>query len=391
MTPSDIQLPLTDHTIGIDYTAAYEQGAGIGRLVRDLMSALAQADTQTSYKLFVAGATRSQLPSSLGPNFRWKPTRVTPLWFARLWYRARLYLPIQAFLGPIHLYHATDFVLPPVLKGTKTILTVHDLSYVRTPETTHPILKAYLDKVVPWSVKRATHVIADSQATKDDLVELYQTPPEKVSVLLSGVRADYRPVTDKAILKVVRERYQIPADVPYIFSIGTVQPRKNYGRLMEALVALSKPFEDVHLVIAGGKGWLDSPIFETVTRLGLESRVHFTGFVDEADVPALYSGAVCTGYISLYEGFGFPVLESMACGTPVLTSNVSSLPEVAGDAAPMVDPYNVEAIADGLKTLLESETKREHLIQAGLQQAKNFTWQRSAQNLLQIYQNVLNQ
>ena len=391
MTSSNIQLPLTDSPIGIDYTAAYEQGAGIGRLVRDLMSAFAKLDTETHYKLFVAGATHAQLPSSLGHNFHWKPTRVSPLWFARIWYRARLYYPIQAFLGPIALYHATDFTLPPVLKGTKTILTVHDLSYVRTPETTHPILKAYLDRVVPWSVQRATHVIADSQATKDDLIDLYHTPPEKVTVLLSGVRPDYQPVTDKAILKAVRERYQIPADVPYIFSIGTVQPRKNYGRLMEALASLGKPFEDVHLVIAGGKGWLDSPIFETVTRLGLESRVHFTGFVDEADVPTLYSGAVCTGYVSLYEGFGFPVLESMACGTPVLTSNVSSLPEVAGDAAPMVNPYDVDAIADGLKTLLESETEGQRLIQAGLQQAKNFTWERSAQNLLQIYHNVLNQ
>ena len=390
MNSSDIQLPLINSSIGIDYTAAYEQGAGIGRLVRDLMSAFAKVDTTTQYKLFVAGATHDQLPPPLDHNFHWKPTRISPLWFARLWYRAHLYWPIQAFLGPIKLYHATDFTLPPVLKGTKTILTVHDLSYVRTPETSHPILKAYLDQVVPWSVKRATHIIADSQATKDDLVELYQTPPEKVTVLLSGVRPDYQPVTDKAILKAVRERYQIPADVPYVFSIGTVQPRKNYGRLMEALAALGKRFEDVHLVIAGGKGWLDSPIFETVSRLALESRVHFTGFVDEADVPALYSGAICTGYVSLYEGFGFPVLESMACGTPVLTSNVSSLPEVAGDAAPMVDPYDIDAIADGLKMLLESETKREQLVQSGLHQAQNFTWERSAQNLLQIYHNVLN-
>lgn len=390
MTLSDVQLPLTDHAVGIDYTAAYEQGAGIGRLVRDLISALANTDSKTNYKLFVAGATHSKLPSLLGDNFCWKPTRVSPLWFARLWYRAHLYLPIQAFLGPVKLYHATDFTLPPVLRGTKTILTVHDLSYVRTPETTHPILKAYLDKVVPWSVQRATHVIADSQATKDDLVEIYKTPPEKVSVLLSGVRSDYQPVTDKAILNAVRERYQIPMDVPYIFSIGTVQPRKNYERLMQALAALGEPFKNVHLVIAGGKGWLDSPIFETVTRLGLESRVHFTGFVDEADVPALYSGATCTAYISLYEGFGFPVLESMACGTSVLTSNVSSLPEVAGNAAPMVDPYNIEAIASGLKNLLENETQRENLVQAGFEQVKNFTWERSAQNLLKIYQNVLN-
>lgn len=387
----DVELPLTSHSIGIDYTAAYEQGAGIGRLVRDLIAALAQADQKTTYKLFVAGATHDKLPAPFAPNFRWKSTRVSPLWFARLWYRARLYWPVESFVGRVVLYHATDFTLPPVLPGTKTILTVHDLSYVRTPETTHPILKAYLDRVVPWSVRRANHVIADSQATKDDLIDLYQTLPEKISVLLSGVNPTYQPVSDRQKVSEVRQRYNIPADKPYIFSIGTVQPRKNYGRLMEALAVLGTDFEDVQVVIAGGKGWLDSPIFETAKRLGLQDRVHFTGYVSDADVPALYSGATCTYYVSLYEGFGFPVLESMACGTPVLTSNVSSLPEVAGNIAPMVDPYDVQAIAEGLRRLIEDTALRERVIAAGFEQASRFTWEKSATQLLQIYKKVLDQ
>lgn len=383
-------LPLTPHAIGIDYTAAYEQGAGIGRLVRDLIQTLAETDTQTTYKLFVAGAIRPKLPRALGQNFQWKPTRVTPLWFARLWYRARLYWPIQAFIGHVALYHATDFTLPPTLPNTKTILTVHDLSYVRTPETTHPILKAYLDNVVPWSVKRATHIIADSQATKDDLIELYKTPADKISVLLSGVNPIYRPITDPATRQTVRERYNIPLDKPYIFSIGTVQPRKNYARLIEALAALGKPFEHIQIVIAGGKGWLDNPIFATVQALDMQDRVHFTGYVNDADVPILYSDALCTSYISLYEGFGFPVLESMACGTPVITSNTSSLPEVAGNAAPMVNPYNVEEISAQLRQIIEDSGLRTKLIQAGFTQVQNFTWQKSAQKLLSIYHDVLN-
>ncbi len=383
-------MTLTDlPTIGIDYTAAYEQGAGIGRLVRDLIAALAQADTQTPYKLFVAGATQHQLPSNPGSNFRWKPTRVTPLWFARLWYRARLYWPIQCFTGPVALYHATDFTLPPTWPGTKTILTVHDLSYVRAPETAHPILKAYLDRTVPWSVRRATHVIADSHATKDDLVELYDTPPEKITVLLSGVNPSLKPVTDRTVLEAVRRKYHIPLDMPYIFSIGTVQPRKNYERLMEALAQLGPTFEDVQLVIAGGKGWLDAPIFKKVGELGLEDRVHFIGYADDVDVAALYSDAVCTGYVSLYEGFGFIVIESMACGTPVITSNVSSLPEVAGDAAPMVDPYDVDAITESLRSVLKDQALRDDLIEKGFRQAEAFTWEKSAQQLVEIYRKVL--
>ncbi|NDJ86330.1 MAG: glycosyltransferase family 4 protein [Chloroflexi bacterium] len=383
------ELPLARRAVGIDYTAAYEQGAGIGRLVRDLIAALGQLDNQTPYRLFVAGATHETLPFSPGPNFRWKPTRVTPLWFARLWYRARLYWPVQAFVGDVGLFHSPDFTLPPTLPGTRTILTVHDLSYVRAPETAHPVLKAYLDRAVPWSVARADHVLADSQATKDDLVELYGTPPDKVTVLLSGVNPIYQPVDDPGILEDVRERYHIPSGVPYIFSIGTVQPRKNYERLMRALVALGNAFSDMHLVIAGGKGWLDTPIYETVKTLGIEERVHFTGYVEDRDVPALYSGAVCTAYVSLYEGFGFPVVESMACGTPVVTSNVSSLPEVAGTAALMVDPYDIDAIAEGLRRVLDDSDYRAQLVAAGFEQAARFTWEGSARQLLQVYAKVL--
>jgi glycosyltransferase involved in cell wall biosynthesis len=374
--------------IGIDYTAAYEQGAGIGRLVRQLVAALAQEDTQTPYRLFVAGATRRQLPPPPGQNFAWFPTRVTPLWFARLWYRARLYYPVESFVGSVKLYHATDFTLPPHLPWTKTILTVHDLSFVRTPETSHPILKRYLDRVVPWSVRRADHVIADSQATKDDLVTLYSVSPEKISVLLSGVDPRFKRVNDLLFIQRLREKYGIP-DSDYIFSIGTIQPRKNYLRLIQALHRLGDEFGQIKLVIAGGKGWLDAPIYAAVQALGMEERVKFIGFVDDDDLPALYSGAILTAYPSLYEGFGFPILESMACGTPVITSNLSSMPEVAGEAALMVDPYNIDVLAEGLRVLLTDKELRATLIERGYRQAALFTWQEAARHLREIYVCVL--
>ncbi len=386
---SNNELPLTNGVIGIDYTSAHEQSAGIGRLVRDLISALVDADRHTRYKLFVAGATKSQLLSPLGDNFRWKPTRVTPHWFARLWYKTRVPLPVEAFIGPVDLYHATDFTLPPTLPGTKTILTVHDLSYVRTPDVFPPVLKAYLDRAVPWSVKRADHIIADSQATKDDLTDTYGTPPDKITVLLSGVNPLLKPVANEEVIAGVLEHYDIPPDVPYLFCIGTVQPRKNYARVMEALAALGPAYSDLHLIIAGGTGWLENPIFDKVEELNLAERVHFTGYVQDQEVPALYSGALCTVFTSLYEGFGFPVLESMACGTPVITSNVSSLPEVAGNAAIMVDPYDVEAIANALQQVLNDKGRQEQMVQAGFEQVKHFTWGKSARRLLQIYREVL--
>jgi glycosyltransferase involved in cell wall biosynthesis len=375
-------------TIGIDYTAAYEQGAGIGRYVRELIRALALLDDLTPYRLFVAGAALRDLPLRPGPNFSWRPTRVTPLWFARLWHRLQLPFPVEVFTGRIALYHATDFTLPPTLPGTRTLLTVHDLSFVRAPETATPVLKAYLDQVVPRSVRRAAHVLADSQATKDDLMELYGTASEKITVLLSGVDRRFQPEIEDGARHQVRKRYNIP-DNPYILSVGTVQPRKNYARLIEALPALGPAYQEYHLVIVGGRGWLESPIYQTVHDLGLAERVHFTGFVDDSDLPALYIEAACLAYPTLYEGFGFPVLEAMACGTPVVTSNVSSIPEVAGDAALLVDPYDVEALAAALRQILADEALRQDLRARGLKQAAQFTWERSARTLKHVYQRML--
>ena len=375
-------------TTGIDYTAAYEQGAGIGRYVRELIRALAAQDDQTAYRLFVAGATPKTLPPLPGPNFAWRPTRITPLWFARFWFRLQLPLPVETFVGRVQLYHATDFALPPVLPGVRTLLTVHDLSFVRAPETTTPVLKAYLDKVVPRSVQRAAHVLADSQATKDDLIDLYGTSPEKITVLLGGVQPEFVPVTDMNARSAVRQRYDLPGN-PYIFSIGTVQPRKNYARLMAALAALGPACQDVHLVIAGGRGWLDGPIYQAVRGLGLAERVHFIGFARDEDLPALYSDAVCLAYPSLYEGIGLPVLEAMACGTPVVTSTISSMPEVAGNAALLVDPYDVDALVEALRRLLADNTLRTDLIARGFVQAKYFTWERAAQQLRDIYRRML--
>lgn len=370
--------------IGIDYTPAYEQGGGIGRYVRELVAALSRLDTASPYRLFVSGAQQDMLPDPPGANFSWKPTRLSPKWLARLWYRARLPLPVETFIGAVNLFHATDFVLPPTLPQTRTLLTVHDLSFVRVPEAASPGLKAYLDQVVPRSVRLADHILADSQATKDDLVDLYQTPPDKITVLLSGVDARFRPILDANVLLTTRRQYKI-GTAPYIFSVGTVQPRKNYSRLIHALAQLRSGGCDVHLVIAGGRGWLEDPIYATIQNTGMSEYVHFIGFADEADLPALYSGAVCMAFPSLYEGFGLPVLEAMACGTPVITSNVSSLPEVAGDAALTINPYDLDELTNALRRLLDDETLRQTLTTRGLQRAKHFTWEVSARHLQEVY------
>jgi glycosyltransferase involved in cell wall biosynthesis len=374
--------------IGLDYTPAYEQGGGIGRYVRELVTALATEDQTTRYQLFVAGATSPQLPASFGQNFTWKPTRLSPKWLARIWHRARIPLPVESFTGRLSLFHATDFVLPPTLPSVPTLLTVHDLSFVRVPEAASPRLKTYLDRVVPYSAKRASHILADSQATKDDLIELYHVPAEKVTVLLSGVHERFQRIHDTNRLLTTRRRYNI-GEAPYIFSVGTVQPRKNYGRLIQAAAQLRQAGYDINLVIAGGRGWLEDPIYETIRTTNMQDHVRFIGFADEADLPTLYSGAFCCAIPSLYEGFGLPVLEAMACGAPVITSNVSSLPEVAGDAAVMIDPYDLDGLIHALKQLLDDKALHTSLVSKGYERAKLFTWEKSARQLRSIYGKLL--
>jgi glycosyltransferase involved in cell wall biosynthesis len=372
--------------IAIDYTPAYEQGGGIGRYVRDLVTALARQDRHTAYCLFVAGTARRDLPPAPAANFLWRSTRLTPAWLARVWHRARVALPVEVFTGAVDLFHATDFVLPPTRKHTRTIVTVHDLSFIRVPDTATPGLRAYLNVVVPRSARAADHILADSQATKDDLIALYDVPTDKVTVLLSGVDPRFFP--SGHLLLTTRSKYHIPAK-PYLFTVGTVQPRKNYVRLIQALALVREQGYDVDLVIAGGKGWLDDPIYAAIDASGLGGYVHLIGFADDVDLPSLYSGAEMVVFPSLYEGFGFPVLEGMASGVPVITSNVSSLPEVAGEAALLVDPYQIEEIASAICQLLDDTDLRNTLTRRGLEQARRFTWERSAAHLQQIYANVL--
>lgn len=373
--------------IGIDYTPAWEQGAGIGRYVRELVTALASEDRDWDWRLFVAGARKSHLPQRPGKNFHWRPAPLSAQFFTRLWFRARIPLPVETFTGRLDIFHATDFVLPPARRGTRTIVQVHDLSFLRVPETSPPALRSWLERVVPESVRRADHVLADSWATRDDLLDFYNvTPATRITVLHGGVHERFLPRSAQE-QQAIRRKYRLD-QWPFIFSLGTLQPRKNHGRMVQALARLVQEGLELHLVIAGGAGWLSEPFFQQLKESGIENRVHLIGFVDDADLPALYSAAEVFAFPSLYEGFGLPVLEAMACGTPVVTSDLSSLPEVAGDAALLIDPLNVEALADALRRLTSDSQLRQQLIEAGHVRVGQFTWSRAARRLLDIYREL---
>jgi glycosyltransferase involved in cell wall biosynthesis len=374
--------------IALDYTPAFEQTGGIGRYVRELTAALARVDSFNNYRCFIAGASFANLPTPPGDNFIWKPTVITPKWLDRIWRRAGIPLPVETFTGPVDLFHATDFVLPPTRSSVRTLLTVHDLSFVRVPNTASPPLKAYLDSVVPRSVEAADHILADSEATKEDLIELYGTTEDRITVLYSGVNQRFCPVEDSEKLAKVLARYGLTG-VNYILSVGTIQPRKNFSRVIEALSALRRMGHDLHYAIAGGSGWLEDEMWRTIERKNMNEYVHMLGFVEDRELPALYTGARILAMVSLYEGFGLPILEAMVCGTPVITSDLSSLPEVAGQAALLVNPYDTDAIRDAILKLETDSFSRMSLIEAGYEQAKKFNWERAATQLKSIYDEML--
>jgi glycosyltransferase involved in cell wall biosynthesis len=370
--------------IGIDFTAAARERAGIGRYARELIRALARLDHTNAYALFVPrDAHGDLLQFDWSPNFSIVRAPLTERYLAALWQRARVPLPIESFIGKVDVLYSPDFLLPPT-RARRQIVTVHDLSYVRVPECFPAPLLNYLNRTVPPSVARADLILADAASTQRDLIEVYRVPREKIQVLYSGVDARFCPAVSEDSQARVRA---LTRGKPYLLAVGTLQPRKNYVRLLEAFARLISHLQasssNLQLVIAGGRGWMYDDVYAAVAHLGLRERVLLTDFIPDDDLPALYAGAALFVYPSLYEGFGLPIAEAMACGAPVVTSNASSLPEVAGDAALYFDPRDTDAIVDALRRALTDETLRAELRVRGFAQVRKFSWEKAAAELQQ--------
>jgi len=369
--------------IGINYTSALRQGAGIGRYTRGLVNALLRLDSQNRYTLIVSKDSPLGRLAPLPDNFTLKRLPLSERLLTILWHRLDLPLAIDRWAGPFDLFHSPDFVLPPLHKAPG-ILTVHDLSFMQHPDGAAPKLRRWLNKVVPHSVARAQHILADSHSTKQDLETLLGVSPDKISVVGAGVESRFRPITDAQTLVELRQKYRLPEK--FILGLGTLEPRKNFEGLIEAFDLLQADQPDLHLVIAGGKGWLYDSIFEAAERSPAASRVHLIGFTADEDLPALYSLAQVFALPSHYEGFGIPVLEAMACGAPVVTANNSSLPEIAGEAAVLLPASDIEALANVMRQFVLHQSLREKHVELGLEQAKKFTWKAAAEKLLAVYQ-----
>ncbi len=374
--------------IAVDYTAAAWQGAGIGRYTRELIRAMVPLDPTLRYTLFYAAGglpptsphlADLQALCRLYPHVRAHPIPLSPRQLTIIWQRLRLPLLAEWLVGRFDVLHAPDFVLPPT--HARTLLTVHDLTFLVRPECAEAGLRAYLTRAVPQALRRADLVVVDSQATANDLDRLLGVGGRRVRLIYPGVAERFQPLSAHNI-EPVRVALGLPAQ--FLLFVGTLEPRKNLVRLLEGFAHATLPPE-LQLVIAGRRGWLYEEIFAAIRRLGLEKRVQLLDFVAESHLPALYNLARALVYPSLYEGFGLPVLEAMACGTPVVTAKVASLPEVAGEAAILVDPLSVEAIADGIRLALEAAPR---LRSAGPLQARNFSWSAAAQALMACYRDL---
>lgn len=370
--------------IGIDYTSAARQRAGIGRYTRELVRALLSLESAHQYTIFAAAGGLKDDDWKRGVQRQGAHVHPLPLsddWLARLWHRLRLPIPVEVVTGPLDVFYSPDFTLPPTMRVTKTLLTVHDLSFVHHPDAFVPSLRHYLERIVPRSIHQADRVLTDSAHTRSDLITLFDVSPEDVTVIYPGVDSRFQPEPEPGERERLRERYGI-ADEPYILTVGTLQPRKNYVRLIEGFVQFQQDANTrAQLLIAGGRGWLYDEIVAEASR---HDSVRLLGFVEDEDLPALYRGSTVFALTSLYEGFGLPVLEAMACGVPVVCSNTSSLPEVAGKGALLVNPLNPDELTEALARVLADEGLRDRMVGRGLAQATNFTWAESAGQLLRV-------
>ncbi len=357
--------------IGIDASrAALAQSTGTEKYSLHLIRHLLALESGHRYRLYFNTPPEPELlPSQADVEWRVMP-------FPRFWTHLRL--SREMIRHPPHLLFVPAHVLP-IVHPRRSVVTVHDLGYLYYPQTYRLLDRIYLDLSTRYNARAASRLIAVSSATKRDLVERYDVPPGKITVVHSGRDESLGPVEDRGLIEAVKERYGIHGE--YILHVGTLHPRKNLGRLIEAYSLLQ---ETTRLVIAGKRGWLYEGIFRQVEALGLTGKVLFPGYVDQSDLPALLSGASLFVLPSLYEGFGFPVLEAMACGTPVICSFVSSLPEVTGDAALLIDPRDVESLAEAMRRLLEDEELRADLVKHGFQQVNRFSWEKCARETLAV-------
>ncbi len=295
----------------------------------------------------------------------------------------QLVWPWLAMRRKIDLLHSTAFVVP-WLSARPAVVTVYDLSFMQSPEAFPRLQQRYLAGQTRHACRRARRIITISESGRQDVHRFFGAPLERIDVVYPGVDAVYRPLPPEDTA-VFRRQKGLPER--FVLHVGTLQPRKNIPLLIEAFAQAAPP--DVGLILVGGKGWLFDDILGRAQALGVQDRVRFTGYVPDSELPLWYNAASLLAFPSLYEGFGMPVVEAMACGTPVIASNVSSIPEAAGEAALLFNPQDVAELGDRLTAVLQDPHLADTMRAKGLEQAKQFSWERAGRETAVVYRKAI--
>lgn len=367
--------------IGIDAHAIGARQGGNETYIRNLISALADLDHENRYTLYFSTAQAAASWHHRHANFavRLLPPP-TPL------VRVPVALAYELRRRPVDVLHV-QYTAPPFCPAP-IVTTIHDLAFEHLPETFTRRGKTQLRLTVRRTARRAEHILTVSEYSRQDIIKTYRLPPDKVTVTHNGCEAQFTPIGSEQEAGAIKRKFGISKD--YLLAVGSLQPRKNLVRLLHAYAKLraQQPDFQLQLVLVGRQLWLYQEILREIKQQNFAADVIVTDYVSDEDLPALYRSAVALVYPSLFEGFGLPPLEAMACGTPVIASDTSSLPEVVGQAALLVDPYDEAAIVQAIWQIARDAFLRQRLQQAGLAQAKQFTWRAAAEKTLAVYRAI---
>lgn len=368
--------------IAIDAHTVGTQLAGNVTYITNMIEQFAALDQRNQYTLYMTEPEAFDRYDGRWPNFEVR--RV-------LAQKSRIMRYLFSFNTQLRLHPADIFFVQfnaPPFTPCKIVTSIHDLSFEHLPETFKWRSHTQMKITIRRTARNAAHIVTCSEYSRRDIIDTYKIAPEKVTTIPLAAADWFHPVTDEVALASVRKKYELPGD--FILGVGSVQPRKNLVRLIEAYSMLSDTSDLPPLILVGRKAWLFEDSLKAAIEHGVEDKVRFTDFVPDEDLPALYTLSTCFVYPSFFEGFGIPPLEAMQCGSPVITGNRTSLPEVVGDAGILVDPFDVTSIADAMDRVLKGTDLRADLRRKGFERAKLFSWERAARETLDIFEKVMN-
>ena len=366
----------------IDIQAAIAQRAGVGRYTKSLVEHLGPLSGSDTLNLFYFDFKQRGIPFHV-PNATLRATTWCPGRMAQKAWKTIGWPPFDWFAGTADLYHFPNFIIPPLSQG-RTVVTIHDVSFMRFPDAAEPKNLLYLNGQIRRTVDRADLILTDSQFSADEITELLNVPSDRVKAVHLGLTTNMN-APDATTIDAMRKHLKL--DRPYLLFVGTLEPRKNIPFLVECFEQMTA--FDGDLVIAGMRGWKVDPILTRMDASPRRERIRYLEYVEEEWLPPLYAGAELFIFPSLYEGFGFPPLEAMRCGIPVLSSRAGSLPEVLGDAAAYVNSYDAQEWAHATEALLQDVDRRKALSAAGEQQAATYRWEETARQTWELYREVI--